>query len=86
MHMPNRYANRTSNFEFIKSILFDTDILTTGIRINIAAILLVVMLLLSNYWWKKDEEMSKPKSVNQSMPKPVLTTSSGSRDLSANRQ
>jgi len=69
--MPNRHINRTSNYQFIKSIVFDTDILTTGIRINIAGIVFVTMLLLSGYWQKKDEGTSNNnlKSVNHSIIK-----------------
>gem|GEM_PF-5485899 len=67
MHMPNRYTNKPSNFEFIKSIVFDTDLLTTGIRINVAAIIFVALLLLSHSKQKKNEGVNQPvpKSLHQ---------------------
>ena len=79
MHMPYRYTKKTSNFEFLKSIVFDTDLLTTGIRINVAAIIFVSLLLFSNYGRKKNEEMNGP------IPKSVHQPSKQTTNLSNNR-
>jgi hypothetical protein len=80
MHMPNRYTNKPSNFEFIKSIVFDTDLLTTGIRINVAAIIFVTLLLFSNYGQKRNEE------VNHPVPKSLSQPTTKSSNLSVTRR
>jgi H+/gluconate symporter-like permease len=65
MNMPNRQIPKPSNYQFIKSIVFDVDILTIGIRINIAVILFVTLLWLSNYWKRNEEVSPTAKSIHQ---------------------